>query len=445
MAHHKVLVANRGEISSRIVTAAGEVGMSTMVIYSEQDRLAGYLQRADACFQIGESGDLGPLEAYLDGARIVNIAKQHHADLVHPGYGFLSENVEFAAQVREAGLTFVGPPTEIIRKMGDKVAARQIAQSLDIPTIPGTNGPLKDLLEAYEFAEEHGYPVVVKANFGGGGRGMRVIRRKEDIEEAIAASQSEARAAFGNGAVYMERYLCRPKHIERNHQKIIEFAPAANISPAVRRGVLDAAIRLAKGINYATVENAGTVEFLVEGEQLYFIEMNPRIQVEHTVTEEITGIDIVSAQLRIACGATLKELGLAQDKIHRTGFAVQCRVNTEIPSQGFRPDSGTIRGCRLPTGRGVRLDHSECFLGASISPYYDSLLVKCICSGADMASTVKRAIRALKEFQILGVQTNIAFLVRLLEDPTFAKGNCWTSFVETKFKDKRNHPGSGEI
>ncbi|PFH57443.1 hypothetical protein XA68_15049 [Ophiocordyceps unilateralis] len=445
----KVLVANRGEIASRILASARELGMSTVAIYSEEDRFAGYRQKADESYRVGNCSGVGSLEAYLDGARIVNVAKQHQVDLVHPGYGFLAENAGFASQVREAGLTFVGPRTEIIDKMGDKVAARRIADGFGIPTIPGTDGPLSGLKEAYEFADKHGYPIVIKASFGGGGRGMRVVREKECLEAAIISARSEAGAAFGNEAVFIERFLSRPKHIEvqvlsdrhgnhihiferdcsvqRKHQKVVEMAPAANIPPNVRQGVLDAAVRLAQGLNY---ENAGTVEFLVEGDRFYFIEMNPRIQVEHTVTEEITGIDIVGAQLRIACGATLAELGLVQDDIQLKGFSIQCRVTTEIPSQGFRPDSGTIMGCRLPSGNGVRLDYSDCFLGARISPFYDSLLVKCICSGPDLSSSIKRSLRALNDFRIHGVQTNIDFLIRLLQHPDFAAGNCWTSFID---------------
>ncbi|RCI13076.1 hypothetical protein L249_1114, partial [Ophiocordyceps polyrhachis-furcata BCC 54312] len=455
----KVLVANRGEIASRILASARELGLSTVAIYSEEDRLIDGKMRlleADETYKVGDGPGVGPLEAYLDGARIVHVAKQHQVDLIHPGYGFLAENAAFASQVRKAGITFVGPPTDIIQKMGDKVAARRIADEFGIPTIPGTDGPLGDLQEGYNFADKHGYPIVVKASFGGGGRGMRVVHKKEQLKAAITSARSEAGAAFGNDAVFIERYAYHAwSHIEvqvlsdrhgnhvhiferdcsvqRKHQKVVEMAPAANIPPAV--------------------QNAGTVEFLVEGDGFYFIEMNPRMcvdpkngdlftlkirladqgensQVEHTVTEEITGIDIVGAQLRIACGAKLVELGLTQAEIQLKGFAVQCRVTTEIPSQGFRPDSGTIRGCRLPSGNGIRLDHSDCFLGAEISPFYDSLLVKCICTGHDFSSSIKRAMRALSDFRIRGVQTNIEFLIRLLQHPDFAAGNCWTSFID---------------
>lgn len=333
--------------------------------------------------------------------------------------------------------------------MGDKVAARRIAQKLDIPTIPGTDGPLSTLHEAHEFAEKHGFPIVVKASFGGGGRGIKVVYEKQSLEGAIVSARSEAGAAFGNSAVFIERYISRPRHIEvqilsdrygghlhmferdcsvqRKHQKMIEMAPAAKLPSHVRRGVLEAAVGLARGLKY---ENAGTVEFLVEGDRFYFIEMNPRIQVEHTVTEEITGIDIVASQLRIACGATLAELGLVQEAISLRGFAIQCRITTEIPSEEFRPDSGFIMACRLPSGNGVRLDHSDCQLGAQISPFYDSLLAKCICSGTNFASCIKRSVRALQDFRISGVQTNIEFLIRVLEHPEFSAGNCWTTFID---------------
>ncbi|EEP77982.1 pyruvate carboxylase [Uncinocarpus reesii 1704] len=451
----KVLVANRGEIASRILVAAHELGMATVALYSEEDRFAGYRKglfgmdsivasyekltgfaEADESYLVGNQPDIGPVQAYLDGANIIEIAKQHRVDLIHPGYGFLSENADFAAQVRAAGLKFVGPRTETIREMGDKVTARRIAQRFGVPTIPGTNGPVRNLQDAYDFVETHGFPVIIKASFGGGGRGMRVVHQKGALEEAISAARSEANAAFGDGAIFMEKFLDRPKHIEvqilsdyhgnhvhicerdcsvqRKHQKVVEFAPAVSISQHVRWGVLDAAVTLAQGLDYG--KNSFSYAFVA--------------QVEHTVTEEVTGIDIVAAQLRIACGTSLKELGLTQQKIETRGFAIQCRVTTEIPSEGFRPDNGTISGCRLPTGNGVRLDHSECFLGARISPFYDSLLVKCICSGPDFASVISRTIRALKQFQIRGIQTNLEFLIQLLKHPTFAAGNCWTSFVD---------------
>ncbi|RDA92131.1 hypothetical protein CP533_6077 [Ophiocordyceps camponoti-saundersi (nom. inval.)] len=461
----KILVANRGEIASRILASARELGLSTVAIYSEEDRFAGYRQKADETYRVGDSPGVGPLEAYLDGARIVDVAKQHHVDLIsHPGYGFLAENAGFASQVREAGIIFVGPPTDIIEKMGDKVAARRIAHEFGIPTIPGTDGPLGDLQETYEFADRHGYPIVVKASFGGGGRGMRVVHKKEQLEAAMTSARSEARAAFGNDAVFIERFLHRHKHIEvqvlsdrhgnhihiferdcsvqRKHQKVVEMAPAANILPNVRQGVLDAAVRLAKGERRdGRISRRGRSVLLYRDESTNVrlpsrepfdvrADQGENSQVEHTVTEEITGIDIVGAQLRIACGAKLVELGLTQDEIQLKGFAIQCRVTTEIPSQGFRPDSGIIRGCRLPSGNGVRLDHSDCFLGAKISPFYDSLLVKCICTGLNMSSSIKRAIRALSDFRIHGVQTNIEFLIRLLQHPDFAAGNCWTSFID---------------
>ncbi|KAL1979943.1 hypothetical protein VTN96DRAFT_4873 [Rasamsonia emersonii] len=272
-------------------------------------------------------------------------------------------------------MNFVGPPTDVIRKMGDKVLAREIARACDIPIIPGTDGPLQDLQQAYDFVARHGYPVVIKASFGGGGRGMRVVREGDSLEAAVTAARSEALSAFGNDAVFLERFLDRPKHIEvqilsdrygnhvhlferdcsvqRKHQKVIEFAPSPNLLPQVRLGVFYAAVRLARYLNY---ENAGTVEFLVENDRFYFIEMNPQIQVEHTVTEELPGIDIVAAQLRIACGASLVELGLTQNRISQRGCALQCRITTEIPSEGFRPDSGKIEFCKLPTCKGVRLD-----------------------------------------------------------------------------------------
>ncbi|EGX94971.1 pyruvate carboxylase [Cordyceps militaris CM01] len=449
----KVLVANRGEIAARVFVAARELGMSTLAIFAAQDEKAGFLRKADEAVSAWSEHDRTPVEAYLNAKRIVDIAQENQADLVHPGYGFLSENADFAAQVRAAGMKFVGPSTEVLRTMGDKVAARAFAQRLGISTIPGTGAALQNVEEALAFADSCGYPVIVKASHGGGGRGMRVIHRKEAMESAMAEAKSEAGAAFGNDAVFIEKYLRRPQHIEvqvlgdghgnhihlferdcsiqRRHQKIIEMAPAAGISDTVRRGVTDAAVRLARGLNYGTKpENAGTVEFLVEGQDFYFIEMNPRIQVEHTVTEELTGVDLVAAQLRIACGATLQDLDLLQDKIIPRGCSIQCRVVTEIPLEGFRPDTGTIGACWLPSGSGIRLDHSECFLGAQIGASYDSLLLKCICTGSHRAQAINKAIRALNELDIRGIQTNVRFLVRLLEQPAVRNGTSWTSFVD---------------
>ncbi|KJZ73338.1 Pyruvate carboxylase [Hirsutella minnesotensis 3608] len=472
MKQPKVLVANRGEIASRILAAAKECSMSTVAIYSKEDEFAGYRHspnqaiqhaEADSSHQVGDCDPRGALHGYLDGGAIVDIGREHGVDLVHPGYGFLAENADFAEQVRDAGMIFVGPPTEVIKKMGDKVAARQIAQSLGIPVIPGTDTPVQSMEQVRDFGDKYGYPIVIKASFGGGGKGMRVVQHQGVIEDAIASARSEAGAAFGNDSIFLERYLTRPKHVEvqilsdghgnhihlferdcsiqRKHQKVIEFAPAVSIPDDIRQGLLDAAVRLAKGLNY---ENAGTVEFLVEDKDFYFIEMNPRIQVEHTVTEEITGIDIVAAQLRIAGGATLEELGLSQDRIQLNGFAIQSRVTTEIPTQEFRPDSGTIRGCRLPNGRGVRLDYSDCFLGAKISPFYDSLLVKCICSGPDLDSARIRSIRALQDMRIRGIETNIAFLLRILRHPSFIRGDCWTSFIDYTPELFSEDAGSGE-
>ncbi|TQV93508.1 pyruvate carboxylase [Cordyceps javanica] len=367
----KVLVANRGEIAARIFLAARELNMSTLAIFSNEDKDAGYHRKADEAVPAWSKTDLTAVEAYLNSKRIVEIAKENQVDLIHPGYGFLSENADFAAQVRAAGMKFVGPPTEVIKRMGDKVAARHFAQSLDIPTIPGTLDALGNLEEALRFADSCGYPVVIKASHGGGGRGMRVVHQKEAMQSAISAAKSEAGAAFGNDAVFIEKYLRRPQHIE---VQVLSDGQGNHI--------------------HLYEQSAGTVEFLVEGEKFYFIEMNPRIQVEHTITEELTRVDLVSAQLRIACGATLKDLGLSQDKIVPKGCSIQCRVTTEIPLDGFRPDTGAIGAC------------------------------------ADRALAIKKAIRALKDVDIQGVQTNISFLIRLLEQRAVWSGTCWTLFID---------------
>ncbi|OQO09000.1 Pyruvate carboxylase [Cryoendolithus antarcticus] len=370
--------------------------------------------------------------------------------LVHPGYGFLSENYEFAKKVEEAGLIWVGPSPETINSLGDKVSARKLAQKCDVPCVPGTPGPVAKFEEVKSFTDEHGFPIIIKAAFGGGGRGMRVVWKQEELQDAFERATSEAKSAFGNGTVFVERFLYRPKHIEvqllgdnygnvshlyerdcsvqRRHQKVVELAPAKDLPKATRDAILNDAVKLAKSVNY---RNAGTAEFLVDQENRhYFIEINPRIQVEHTITEEITGIDIVAAQIQIAAGASLEQLGLTQDRISIRGFAFQCRITTEDPSQGFKPDTGKIEVYRSAGGNGVRLDGGNGFAGAIITPHYDSMLVKCSCHGSTYEIVRRKMLRALVEFRIRGVKTNIPFLASLLTHPTFIDGNCWTTFID---------------
>jgi pyruvate carboxylase len=370
--------------------------------------------------------------------------------MIHPGYGFLSENYEFAKKVEEAGLIWIGPTPDTINSLGDKVSARELAMKCDVPVVPGTPGPVEKFEEVKSFTDEHGFPIIIKAAFGGGGRGMRVVWKQEELKDSFERATSEAKSAFGNGTVFVERFLHKPKHIEvqllgdshgnvvhlferdcsvqRRHQKVVELAPAKDLPVETRDAILADAVKLAKSVNY---RNAGTAEFLVDQQnRYYFIEINPRIQVEHTITEEITGIDIVAAQIQIAAGASLEQLGLTQDRITTRGFAIQCRITTEDPSQAFKPDTGKIEVYRSAGGNGVRLDGGNGFAGAVITPHYDSMLVKCTCLGSTYEIARRKMLRALVEFRIRGVKTNIPFLASLLTHPTFIESQCWTTFID---------------
>lgn len=407
-------------------------------------------QKADEAYVIGKRGQYTPVAAYLAGDEIIKIALEHGVQMIHPGYGFLSENSEFARKVEEAGIIFVGPSYQTIEALGDKVSARTLAQKCNVPCVPGTPGPVEKFEDAKTFTDEHGFPIIIKAAFGGGGRGMRVVRDQASLKDAFERATSEAKSAFGNGTVFIERFLDKPKHIEvqllgdnhgnvvhlyerdcsvqRRHQKVVELAPAKDLPQETRDAILNDAVKLARSVNY---RNAGTAEFLVDQKnRYYFIEINPRIQVEHTITEEITGIDIVAAQIQIAAGASLEQLGLTQDRITTRGFAVQCRITTEDPTKGFQPDTGKIEVYRSAGGNGVRLDGGNGFAGAIISPHYDSMLVKCTCHGSTYEIARRKMLRALVEFRIRGVKTNIPFLASLLTHPTFIAGTCWTTFID---------------
>ncbi|CAB52809.1 pyruvate carboxylase Pyr1 [Schizosaccharomyces pombe] len=446
----KVLVANRSEIAIRVFRTAHELSMHTVAIYSYEDRLSMHRQKADESYPIGKVGQYSPVGAYLAIDEIVSIAKRTGANLVHPGYGFLSENAEFARKVNEAGMQFVGPSPEVIDSLGDKTKARAIAIRCGVPVVPGTPGPVEHYEEAEAFVKEYGLPVIIKAAMGGGGRGMRVVRSADTLKESFERARSEALASFGDGTVFIERFLDKPKHIEiqlmadkagnvihlherdcsvqRRHQKVVEIAPAKDLDPKIRQALYDDAIKIAKEVKYC---NAGTAEFLLDQKgRHYFIEINPRIQVEHTITEEITGVDIVSAQLHVAAGFTLPEIGLTQDKISTRGFAIQCRVTTEDPNNGFAPDIGKIEVYRSAGGNGVRLDGANGFAGSVITPHYDSMLVKCTCHDATYEYTRRKMIRSLIEFRVRGVKTNIPFVLRLLMHDTFIQGNCWTTFID---------------
>lgn len=448
---NKILVANRGEIPIRIFRTAHELSMRTVAVYSHEDRLSTHRMKADEAYVLGEErGKFTPVGAYLAIDEIISIATKHGVDFIHPGYGFLSENAEFAKKVIEAGIIWIGPPPEVIDSVGDKVSARNLAAVANVPTVPGTPGPIETVQEAQDFVDKYGYPVIIKAAFGGGGRGMRVVREGDDLADAFQRATSEARTAFGNGTCFVERFLDKPKHIEvqlladnhgnvvhlferdcsvqRRHQKVVEVAPAKTIPREVRNAILTDAVKLAKHAKY---RNAGTAEFLVDNQNRhYFIEINPRIQVEHTITEEITGIDIVAAQIQIAAGASLTDLGLLQDRITTRGYAIQCRITTEDPSKNFQPDTGRIEVYSSAGGNGVRLDGGTAYAGAVISPHYDSMLVKCSCSGSTYEIVRRKMIRALIEFRIRGVKTNIPFLLTLLTHPVFISGDYWTTYID---------------
>ena len=447
----KVLAANRGEIAIRIFRACGELGISTVAVYSLEDRLSLYRYKADEAYQVGKGKS--PVDAYLGIDEIIDLALSKGVDAIHPGYGFLSENAEFAERCERAGIVFIGPTAEMQRMVGDKIAARKVAVAAGVPVIPGTDNPIETEEEALAFADGAGYPLIIKAAAGGGGRGMRVARNQRELLEGLASAASEARAAFGNPAVFLERYLEHPKHIEvqvlgdnygnlvhfferdcsiqRRHQKVVEFAPALCLSDEQRRSLCEAALKVARHVNY---RNAGTVEFLLDQEgNFYFIEMNPRIQVEHTVTEMITGRNLVQAQILVAQGLRLSDPEIDipnQDAVTMRGYAIQCRITTEDPANGFAPDFGTLKAYRSPGGFGVRLDAGNAFAGANITPHYDSLLVKLSTWGLHFREAARVMDHALREFRIRGVNTNIPFLENVVTHPLFLAGGCDTSFID---------------
>src|SRR6202045_1832830 len=448
----KLLAANRSEIAIRIFRAANELGLRTVAIYSQEDRLALHRFKADEAYQ-GGAGK-GPVEAYLDIAGIVALAKEKGVDAIHPGYGFLSENPAFARACEKAGITFVGPPPNLLELLGDKTAARRLAASAGVPVLPGTENPVKSAAEAQKTAREIGYPIIVKAAMGGGGRGMRVVHDAAQLDALLEEARSEARSAFGDASVFLEKYLPRARHLEvqiladhhgnllhlyerdcsvqRRHQKVVEVAPAANLPPSIRGELCDAALQLARKANY---RNAGTVEFLydVDSHKWYFIEVNPRIQVEHTVTEMVTGIDLVRSQILVAQGYKLHEPPMAlpkQEKIPLNGVALQCRVTTEDPEKNFAPDYGKISTYRSPAGFGIRLDGGTAYAGAMLAAYYDSLLVKVTAWGANLPEACQRMDRALREFRIRGVKTNIPFVENVVNHPKFRAGEVTTSFLD---------------
>ena len=448
----KLLVANRSEIAIRVFRSAHELGIRTVAIYAHEDRFALHRFKADEAYRVGNAGE--PLRSYLDIESIVTLARERGADAIHPGYGFLSENPKFAQACNDAGIIFIGPRVEVLEQLGDKLAARRLAQLANVPILPGTDEPVKEKTKARKLAKSLGYPVIVKASLGGGGRGMRVAFEPEQLDEAIEQAQREAGTAFGVSDVFLEKFISRARHIEvqlvgdrhgnlvhlferdcslqRRHQKVIELAPAPNLDQGLRQAMWDAALAVGRA---AWLDNASTVEFLfdVDAGKYYFIEVNPRIQVEHTVTEEITGYDLIKAQILIAQGQALSdpEIGMPdQAKIVQHGFAIQCRVTTEDPANQFVPDHGRLSHYRSASGLGIRLDAGTAFSGAVITPFYDSLLVKVTAHGLRFVDAARRMERCLQEFRVRGVKTNIPFLINLVQHETFLAGGCTTRFLD---------------
>ena len=449
----KLLVANRSEIAIRVFRAASELGIKTVAVYAHEDRFCLHRFKADESYPIGQGK--GPVAAYLDIQGIVDLAKRVKVDAIHPGYGFLSENAGFARACQQAGITFIGPPPEVLELFGDKVAARKLAIETGLPVLPGTDGPVKPGAGLKKEARKIGFPLIMKASFGGGGRGMRVVHKADELEGLLEEARREAGSAFGNDAVFLERYVPNAKHIEvqvlgdahgeivhlwerdcsvqRRHQKVVEIAPAPNLDPKIREALCRAAVALARK---AKLVNAATVEFLVDVDrnEFFFIEVNPRIQVEHTVTEMVTGVDLVRAQILVAQGCAMHEppLGVpAQERLQANGFAMQCRVTTEDPENKFIPDFGRLTHYRSPAGFGIRLDGGTAYSGATITPYYDSLLVKITAWAPTFDQCIRRMDRGLREFRVRGVKTNIPFLENLLGNSVFAYGQATTTLIDS--------------
>lgn len=439
----KILVANRGEIAMRIIRACRELDIAAAAIYAESEATAIYVKKANEAYLVGP----GPVHGFLDAQQITHLAKRIGADAIHPGYGFLSENVEFAELCRRADITFIGPSPQALELLGDKVKARELAKKIGIPVVPGTNGTVRSLNEAISFCHSVGYPVMVKARAGGGGRGLRVVRSDQDLKEAMESGSREAQTSFGNADLFLEKYIERPHHIEfqlladtsgyvahlgerdcslqRRHQKLIEIAPSLVLTSRLREEMAEASIALARAAQF---HNAGTVEFLLDEDgRFYFIEMNPRIQVEHTVTEQITAVDIVQAQIWIAAG---QPLTFRQNDISLQGHAIQCRINAEDPQNGFRPSSGKITAYLSPGGVGVRIDGAV-YKDYTIPPFYDALLAKLTVRGRTWDETVRRTHRSLEEFVLRGVKTTIPFMMRIMLEPDFRAGHFNTGYLDT--------------
>jgi len=444
--YSRILIANRGEIALRVIRACRELGIETVAVYSEADRGAHYLRLADTTVCIGP-GPAG--KSYLDISRIVSAAEITDVEAIHPGYGFLSENSHFAEICRSCNIDFIGPDPEVMRKVGDKVQARALARQAGLPLLPGSEGAVQDEQEALAIAHRIGYPVIIKAAGGGGGRGMRVAHTDVSLVNGFLAAQVEAKAAFKNAEVYVEKYLEKPRHVEiqiladrhgaivhlgerdctlqRRHQKVVEESPSPALSPSLRREIADAAVAFARAAGYNSV---GTVEFLLAADgKFYFMEMNARVQVEHPVTELVTGVDIVKEQIRVSTG---ERLGFAQRDIRFSGAAIECRINAEDASDGFRPCPGRITAFCPPGGPGIRFD-SHCYAGYEVSPYYDSMIAKLIVHRRSRAEAIVSMRRALDEFLIEGVRTNIPLHRRIFSDQSFVRGDVDTTYLETAY------------
>lgn len=449
----KIMIANRGEIAVRVIRACHELGASAVAIFSEADRHSRHVSYADEAWLL----DGQPGKVYLDIPQIVDIAKKAGAEAIHPGYGFLAENADFARAVADAGMVFIGPAPDVIHKMGSKVESRRIMEAAGVPIVPGTTDPITDLDTLKTLANKFGYPVAIKASAGGGGRGLRVVHKESELEQAFAGAQREGASYFGNAEVYLEKYLEKPRHIEvqiigdkhgnvvhlrerdcssqRRHQKLLEETPAPALDDKVRQKAFDAAVLAGKSIGYFS---AGTVEGMVAGGDYYFLEMNTRVQVEHPITEMVTGIDIVKEQIRVAFG---EKLSFTQDDVQPRGHAIECRINAEDPFKNFMPSPGTVRKYEEPSMPWVRVD-SACYTGYQVLPFYDSLLAKLVVWGRDREEAIVRTKLALKSFKIEGLSTTIPFHLQLLEDEAYKCGTLYTTYVEKELKAKLKAPAA---
>ncbi len=455
---NKILIANRGEIALRVMRSAKEMGIKTVAIFSEADRNAPFVRYADEAVCVGPPPSA---QSYLQGDKILAICKELGVDGIHPGYGFLSENADFARKVKQAGITFIGPSAEAMDMMGDKLSAKATAKKYNVPMIPGSDGAISDLAEATKLAKEIGFPLLIKASAGGGGKGMRLVEKESEVEEQMKLAISEAISAFGNGAVFIERYASEPRHIEiqvladnhgncvylferecsiqRRHQKVIEEAPSSVLTPELRKAMGECAVNVAKACNYS---GAGTVEFLLDaGMNFYFLEMNTRLQVEHPVTELITGLDLVKEQIKVARG---EKLSFTQADLKIDGHSIEVRVCAEDPANNFLPDIGRLKTYRVPTGPGVRVDDSF-EEGMDIPIYYDPMIAKLIVHGKDRTEAIEKMLRAIQDYQITGVETTLPFCAVVLKHPAFVSGKFDTGFIKNHFTpDMLNKSNAGE-